>query len=47
MKVEREEGRTVLALGLHLHQDLLLAHHLDDLADIASGLLQHLELFPE
>lgn len=36
---------TVLALRLHLDQNLLLTHHLDDLTDIISGLLQNLQFF--
>lgn len=43
----RREVDNVLALGLHLDKDLLLAHHLDHLADVASGLLEDLELLAQ
>lgn len=43
-------GRTILAvfsLWLNLDQHLFLAHHLDDLANITSRLLQQLEFLPQ
>ena len=36
-----------LALGMDLHQDLLLVHGLDHLAHVAALLLQVLQLFPQ
>lgn len=41
------EVDNVLALRLDLDKHLLLAHDLDNLADVASGLLQHLELLAQ
>jgi hypothetical protein len=38
--------RTVLALRLHLDEDLSLAHYFDDLADITPRLVQQLQLLP-
>ena len=41
------EINDVFALGIDLHQDLLLAHLLDDLADVRAGLLQVIQLLPK
>ena len=38
---------TVFALGLNLDENLLLAHHFDDLSDVRPGLLQELQLLPQ
>lgn len=40
----RGEIDNVLSLVLSLHEDLVLSHDLDDLADVAAWLLEQLEL---
>lgn len=37
----------ILPLRMHLHQDLVLPHHLHNLPNIRSRLLQQLELLPK
>ncbi|MBE3047398.1 hypothetical protein IMZ48_33770 [Candidatus Bathyarchaeota archaeon] len=38
---------TILPLGMHLDEDLLGAHHLDNLAHVGARLLQETELLAE
>jgi hypothetical protein len=38
---------TIFSLWLNLDQHLFLAHHLDHLSNITSGLLQQLQLLPQ
>ena len=47
MIFRRMPGRTVFALRLHFHHDLVLAHHFYNLANIAAWVMQQLKLFPE
>jgi len=41
------EVHNVLSLWVHLHEDLVLAHELDDLTDVGSWLVQQLKLLPQ
>jgi hypothetical protein len=38
---------TVFSFWVHLHQNLLGAHHLDDFTDVRAGLLKQAKLFPQ
>jgi hypothetical protein len=40
-------GHTVFAFGMHLDQDLLCAHDLDDLTHIGSRLLEQAQLLAQ
>jgi hypothetical protein len=40
-------GRTVFAFGMHLDQDLLCAHDLDNLADVGARLLKQAQLLAQ
>ena len=41
------EVHNVLSLWVHLHEDLVLAHKLDNLTDVGSWLVQQLKLLPQ
>lgn len=43
----QKRTHTVFALGVNLNQHLLGTHHLDDLSDVGTGLLQQAQLFAE
>ena len=38
---------TVFAFGMHLDQDLLCAHDLDDLTNVGAGLLEQAQFFTQ
>ena len=47
MIFRRMPGRTVFALRLHFHHDLVLAHDLHYFSDIATGLMKKVKFLPE